>query len=82
MPFGPAEVVAKAADAAFGKPLVTNVLRAQLVEAMIALVLVPEWHWCGADYAPCDFERADDLRLEVKQSAARQSWSTDKPSRT
>lgn len=80
-PFGPAEVVAKVADAAFGRPLVTNVLRAQLVEAMIALVLEPEWHWCGADYAPCDFERADGLRLEVKQSAARQSWSTDKPSK-
>lgn len=73
--------MAKVADAAFGRPLVTNVLRAQLVEAMIALVLEPEWHWCGADYAPCDFERADGLRLEVKQSAARQSWSTDKPSK-
>ena len=81
MPFGPAEVVAKVADAAFGKPLVTNVLRAQLVEAMVALVLEPEWHWCSADYAPCDFERADGLRLEVKQSAARQSWKTDKPSK-
>lgn len=79
--FGPAEVVAKVADAAFGRPLVTNVLRAQLVEAMIALALEPEWHWCGADYAPCDFERADGLRLEVKQSAARQSWSIDKPSK-
>ena len=81
LPFGPAEVVAKVADAAFGRPLVTNVLRAQLVEAMVALVLEPAWHWCGADYAPCDLERADGLRLEVKQSAARQSWSTDKPSK-
>ena len=81
MRFGPADVVAKASDAAFGRPLVTNVLRAQLVEAMIALVLEPLWHWCGADYAPCDFERADGLRLEVKQSAARQPWSTDKPSK-
>lgn len=79
--FGPAEVVAKVANAAFGRPLVTNVLRAQLVEAMIALMLEPDWHWCGADYAPCDFERSDGLRLEVKQSAARQSWSTDKPSK-
>ena len=81
MPFVLADVVAKAADAAFGRPLVTNVLRAQLVEAMIALVLEPAWHWCGADYAPCDFEREDGLRPEVKQSAARQSWNTDKPSK-
>ena len=74
-------MIAKVANAAFGKPLITNVLRAQVVEAMIALALEPDWQWCGADYAPCDFERADGLRLEVKQSAARQSWSTDKPSR-
>jgi len=79
--FGYAEVVAKVTDAAFGRPLVTNVLRAQLVEAMVALVLEPQWNWCSADYAPCDFERSDGLRLEVKQSAARQSWSTDTPSK-
>lgn len=58
----------------------TNVLRGQIVEAMVALVLEPDWQWCGADYAPCDFERPDGLRLEVKQSAARQSWVTGKPS--
>jgi hypothetical protein len=81
LPFGPAEVVQRAADAAFGSPLVTNVLRAQLVEAMIALALDPTWSWCSADYAPCDFQRADGLRLEVKQSAARQTWSTEKPSK-
>src|SRR5690606_33166116 len=41
----------------------------------------PEWTWCSADYAGWDFERADGLRLEVKQSAAMQSWSTGKPSK-
>lgn len=80
-PFGKNEVISKLCDAAFGKPLVTNVLRAQIVEAMVALVLEPAWHWCGADYAPCDFQRNDGLRLEVKQSAARQSWNTEKPSK-
>jgi hypothetical protein len=72
--FGVAEVVAKVCDAAFGRPLVTNVLRGQVVEAMIALALEPEWTWCSADYASWDFERADGVRLEVKQSAFRQSW--------
>jgi hypothetical protein len=81
LPFGREEVVAKVVHATFGKPLVTNVLRAQLVEAMIAMVLEPAWQWCSADYAPCDFERPDGLRLEVKQSAAMQSWSTDRPSK-
>lgn len=58
-------MIAKVCDAAFGKPLVTNVLRGQIVEAMVAIVLEPDWQWCGADYAPCDFERPDGWRLEV-----------------
>ena len=76
LPFGTREVVEKASDAAFGKALVTNVLRGHLVEAMIALALEPEWTWCGADFASWDFERSDGVRLEVKQSSRRQSWAT------
>jgi len=74
-------VIAKVSKVAFGKPLVTNVLRGHVAEAIIALALEPEWNWCSADYAGWDFERADGLRLEVKQSAAMQSWSTGKPSK-
>jgi hypothetical protein len=74
-------VIAKVSQVAFGKPLVTNVLRGHVAEAIIALALEPEWNWCSADYAGWDFERADGLRLEVKQSAAMQSWSTGKPSK-
>ncbi|MCB2074957.1 MAG: hypothetical protein H6917_04955 [Novosphingobium sp.] len=70
-------MIAKVCEAAFGKPLVTNVLRGQVIEAIIALALEPEWTWCSADYASWDFERDDGLRMEVKQSAYRQSWKTD-----
>lgn len=69
------ETVARASDAAFGKPLVTNVLRGLLVEAMIANVIEPEWLWCAADYSSWDFERADGMRLEVKQSSYLQTWA-------
>lgn len=69
------DVVDRVSHAAFGRPLVTNVLRGQVVEAIIALALEPEWTWCASDYASWDFERADGRRLEVKQSAARQSWA-------
>ncbi len=69
-------MVARVSDAAFGKPLVNNVLRGSVVETIIAFALEPGWTWCGADYASCDFERADGLRLEVKQSAYRQSWDS------
>ncbi|MCC2601607.1 hypothetical protein [Sphingopyxis yananensis] len=74
-------MIAKVSQVAFGKPLVTNVLRGHVAEAIIALALEPEWSWCSADYAGWDFERPDGLRLEVKQSAAMQSWSTVKPSK-
>ena len=70
------EVHRKVSEFAFGSPLVTNVLRGHVAEAIIALALEPEWRWCANDYASWDFERADGLRLEVKQSAARQSWTT------
>lgn len=73
-------IKAKAADAAFGRPLVNNVLRGLLVEAIVAEALGDEWTWCAAGYASWDFENADGVRLEVKQSAARQSWASAQPS--
>ncbi len=79
--FGIGDVIARVSQVAFGKPLVTNVLRGHVAEAIVALALEPEWRLCGGDYAGWDFERADGLRLEVKQSAAMQSWSTNKPSK-
>ncbi len=79
--FGVGDVIARVSQVAFGKPLVTNVLRGHVAEAIVALALEPEWRLCGGDYAGWDFERPDGLRLEVKQSAAMQSWSTSKPSK-
>jgi len=70
-----ATIVAKACAAAFGRPLVVNYLRSMLVEAMIAEALPSKWRWVSADWAAWDFETSDKLTtLEVKQSAARQSW--------
>ncbi len=43
----------------------------------MALALEPEWLWVSADYSNWDFERADGLKLEVKQSAVKQSWSNE-----
>lgn len=79
----PNDVRQHACQALFGRPLITNNFRSVIVEAMVALALGPEWQWCSADYAAWDFERDDGLRLEVKQSAARQSWSApgDRPNR-
>lgn len=70
------EIIASASAAIFGKPLVTNVYRSVIVEAMVAAG-IPDWRWCSADYAEHDFIHSDGARLEVKQSAAKQTWVTE-----
>jgi hypothetical protein len=69
------DIQRKVAAAAFGRPLITNVHRGMVAEAIVAATLEPEWRWCSEDYSSWDFERADGAKLEVKQSAARQSWA-------
>lgn len=64
-----------AARAAFGRRLIVNHLRGLIAETIVAAALKPEWRHCSHDYAGWDFERADGRLLEVKQSAARQSWA-------
>jgi hypothetical protein len=71
----------RAADAAFGQPLVQNNFRATVVEAIVEQALPQAWSWCSADWAGWDFEHRDGARLEVKQSAAKQTWAAPaKPS--
>jgi hypothetical protein len=67
------DIVRKATEVTFDKRLVTNVFRSVLVEAIVAAAL-PDWIWCSSDYASWDFRHRDSTRLEVKQSAARQTW--------
>ncbi len=68
------EIVNRASGELFKRKLLTNIHRAVIVEAIVAAALEPEWQWCSADYASCDFRR-DGVRLEVKQSASLQSWN-------
>ena len=74
------EIAARAASVAFGKPLVMNVLRAIIIETIVDAALGAGWKWCSGDYNGWDFEHTDRTRLEVKQSAALQSWPTTKES--
>lgn len=69
------QIIARATSALFGRPLLTNVHRAVVVEAIIATALEPAWTWCSGDYASCDFRNSTGVRLEVKQSASLQSWN-------
>lgn len=69
------QTISAATRVLFGKPLVTNVYRAVIVEAIVDAAL-SDWSWCSADYASCDFKHPDGRRLEVKQSALKQSWES------
>lgn len=69
------KVVQKFTEQAVGHRLVNNVVRGLLIESIIALELEPEWDWKGGNYSSWDFEHKSGARLEVKQSAAQQSWN-------
>lgn len=77
------EIVERTITASFGSKLVTNMHRGPLVEAMVAFAIEPDWSWCSHDYNAWDFVHHSGLRLEVRQSAAWQSWSRpgSRPSR-
>lgn len=71
-----------ASSLAFGRPVLMNTFRAVVVEAIVERGLSDRWRHCSADYSAWDFERDDGVKLELKQSAARQSWAEEgaKPS--
>lgn len=73
------DIVQLASERTFDSPLVMNVFRSVLVEAIVSRAL-PDWRWCSADYAAYDFEHEDKTRLEVKQAACRQTWTPKRPS--
>ena len=58
-----ADIAHKAAQAIFGQKLINNVFRGYVAEAIVAAALEPEWNWCSADFASCDFERPDGMGL-------------------
>ncbi len=73
------EISRRAAENAFGSPVVVNNLRGLVVETIVDAALSPEWTWTAKDWAGWDFSHSDGTRLEVKQSAAQQSWAQRKP---
>ncbi len=71
------EVAAQLAERVFGKPLVSNMYRGLVAEVLVNSVLAPDWEWCAADWHGWDFVHNDGTKLEVKQSAALQTWSEE-----
>lgn len=68
------------ADRLFGAKLVQSNFRGEVVESIIAKALGPCWVHCSDGWGGWDFQKTMEsgalVRLQVKQSAARQSWKT------
>jgi hypothetical protein len=69
------EIRAKVCAAAFGSPLISNIYRGLVAEIIVGAALGSDWRMCSGDWRGWDFEHPSGLRLEVKQSAARQTWT-------
>ena len=69
------DIRAKACAIAFGNALIENSYRGFIAEIIVGEALGPEWRLCSGDWRGWDFEHATGCRLEVKQSAARQTWT-------
>ncbi|MCA1652711.1 MAG: hypothetical protein ABR588_10670 [Sphingomicrobium sp.] len=58
-----------------GSLLIRNDVRGELAEEIVGLALEPEWRLCAGDWAAFDLQQTNGpLRIQVKQSAAIQSW--------
>jgi len=55
--------------------IMSNLVRPHYVERMVAAALGDGWRLVSADWAGWDIQGHDGIRLEVKQSAARQTWT-------
>ncbi len=64
----------------YDRPIITNNIRPHYVERMIVRALGDGWTLVSADWSGWDIESATGVRVEVKQSAVRQTW-TDRPGR-
>lgn len=73
-----AQIVESLTMRLFGRPIVQNNVRGEVVETMLSFALDATWSQCGADWAGWDFQSKDGLRLQVRQSAAKQTWSAVK----
>jgi hypothetical protein len=70
----PEQIAARAAVRAFGGKIVQNNLRSLIVEEMVEAALVPGWQLCSGDWQGWDLQHGDGSRIEVKQTALRQTW--------
>ena len=62
----------------YDQPIMSNLTRPHYVERIITSCLSEDWKLVSANWSGWDIENSQGVRVEVKQSAARQVW-TDRP---
>ena len=77
------EIALRLAARLFDQPLIETQFRSAFVEAMVEPYLrLGGWRYVGDGWSGWDFERADGKRLEIRQSAAHQTWSDPRQTKT
>ena len=77
------KVLAQLFERLYGSPVIRNDLRGELVEEIVGLALAPDWKLSGSDWGACDLQHASSgYKIQVKQSAAKQSWDAGKNGRS
>lgn len=67
---------------AYNEPVMSNIRRADYVEAIVAMTLRSAGWSRNSSWSSWDFQhRGSGCRMELKQSAARQRWGRSKPAR-
>lgn len=72
-----AEVTERFVQDHLGGMVLANTIRGLFLESMLSLILKQSWQYVGGSYMGWDFEDARQVRLEVKQTAYRQTWTKD-----
>jgi hypothetical protein len=75
-----ASILRQLASDLFDQAVMSNLTRPLYVERLVTHLLGQRWRFVGGEWGGWDIERDDAAKIEVKQSAARQTWS-ERPDR-
>ena len=70
----PEEIITRLMSRHFSSRIIQNDFRGIVLEEIVAAALEPDWTLCSEAWSGWDFVNQAGLRLQVKNSAARQSW--------
>lgn len=71
------EIIRSLAERLYDQKVMDNRERGDYAEQLVDSKVCPPWKWVGMGWHPWDFERgegADRVRMQVRQSAAKQIW--------